>query len=399
MRRLATLLVVAMACVFLGTKLVPDPGYWVLMLRAAAEAGIVGGLADWFAVTAIFRQPMGLPIPHTAVIPRNKDRIGAGLAVFVEQHFAHPRLVAARVASIEPARRLGAWLSEGRNADDVARRLTAVLPQLLSKIREDDVRLLFMRALHDQLEGVELGPIIGRILQVLRDSDRHHEFFDEVLRLMRRTLADNADRIGRAVEERSSWWIPASVDRRMATSLTQALGELLAALEDRDHDVRRQFDAATTRLIDELQTTEIHRERLEEIRSGVLGNPTVQSYLASLWNEFRTMLINVAAHDESGLRRGLSAALRSLGRSILDDPTLQATIDRRIEAAARSVTAGWRKEIGAFIAEVVRGWEATTLSDRIEGSVGRDLQFIRINGTLVGAIIGCVLFVIVNLIG
>ena len=388
-----------MAVIFLLTKFVPEPGYWVLMLRAAAEAGIVGGLADWFAVTALFRQPLGLPIPHTAVIPRNKDRIGEGLAGFVQEHFLHPPLVAARVASIEPARRIGDWLAEDRNAEALARRLAAVLPFAIATLREDDIRVFFVRALHKQLSDIDLGPALGKSLQVLRDSDRHHEFFDHVVHILREYLVENEGRIHRAVGDRSNWWVPVAVDRRVAAALTQAIIEFLTELEDREHDLRRKFDAATEKLVHELQHTDIHRARLDEMKAGVLGNPKVQVYLSSLWHEMRDRLVASAGRDDSGLRRGLKTALQSLGQAILEDPKLQKVIDRRIEAAAGSIIAVWRKEIGTFIAEVVRGWEARTVSDRIEGAVGRDLQFIRINGTLVGAIIGSLIYVLVNLIG
>ena len=394
-RWVATLLLVLMAAIFLSTKMVEDPSFWILLIRAGAEAAMVGGLADWFAVTALFRRPLGLPIPHTAVIPANKDRIGAGLGIFVERNFLDPDLVTAKLRSLAPSQRLGAWLAKAENAEKLAERLAAAVPALVESLSDREVRGFLARALDRQLGSIDLSAFLGRGLEILRESDRHHDLFDQIVRSARQYLVDHQGRIYEAVEDRSRWWVPKGIDRRVAEALIGGTADLLEELLQRGHPVRRQFEGSLDRLTEELRTDPDRRAQVAALQAELLSNPRTQAYLGEVWGELRRIILrDAAAGRDSLLLKALAGGLQSLGQALAADREMQARVDRGIEDAAKSWVLPWRHEIGHFIAEVVKSWDGRTVADRVETAVGRDLQYIRINGTLVGGLVGIAIFLL-----
>lgn len=394
-RRSATLLLVAMAAVFVAASQVEEPGFWTLLVRAGCEAALVGGLADWFAVTALFRRPLGLPIPHTAVVIRNKDRIGQGLGAFVERHILDPVLIIGRLREAQIARRTGLWLSRRRNAARAADQIATLLPVVLGGIDDRQVRDFVRRMLSDHVvRKIDLASLLGTVLHLLRESGRHQDLFDHALVAARDYLMGNEHEIYQAVENRSNWWIPKQVDRRVAQAILRGIAELLDAMGHREHDVRRKFDSAVDGLIDDLRQSPELAARISALREQILGSPEMHAYLGSVWSEVRALAERDLGNPSSDFRRGLADMLRSLGSALARDRTTQDWIDQRIENVLQTVVSPFRMEIGRFIANVVRGWEAETIAARIEGAVGRDLQYIRINGTVVGGIVGCTLFLI-----
>jgi uncharacterized membrane-anchored protein YjiN (DUF445 family) len=382
------------AAVFVGVSQVEEPGFWLLLARAGSEAALVGGLADWFAVTALFRRPLGLPIPHTAVVTRAKDRIGQGLGAFVEQHILDPVLIIERLNKAQVARRAGLWLSRRRNAARSADRIVAALPVILNGISDRQVRDIFRQSLSRQMAKVDLAPLLGAVLRLLRESHRHQDLFDRVLVAARDYLLANEDRVYQAVENRSSWWIPARVDRKVAQAVLRGLTDHLTEMGHKDHEVRRKFDEAVEGLIEDLDHSPELAARVAAVRDQVLGSAEVQAYLESIWDHIKEAVAKGHADPAWPFRRSLAEMLRSLGLALARDPATQAWLDQRLETVVRASLEPFRIEIGRFIADVVRGWEAETITARIEGAVGRDLQYIRINGTVVGALVGCGLFLI-----
>lgn len=383
-----------MAVIFVGLSQVKDADFWILLARAGSEAALVGGLADWFAVTALFRRPLGLPIPHTAVVIRNKDRIGQGIGTFVEQHILDPALIIGRLRDAQAARRLGLWLSRPRNAAIAAERITSALPVLLNGLSDREVREFFREALSHQMGKVDLAPLLGAILRLLRESHRHQELFDLLLVGARDYLLANEEHVYQAVESRSSWWVPSRVDRKVAHAVLRGIADLLMEMGQRDHDVRRKFDEAVEHLTDELDHSPQIAARVSAIREQVLGSPEVQAYLGSIWDKIKATLAEGHSDPEWPFRQGLADMLQSLGVTLAKDSAMQTWLDQRLENLVRAGLSPFRMEIGRFIAGVVRGWEADTIASRIEGAVGRDLQYIRINGTVVGALVGCCLFLV-----
>ena len=392
-RVLATGLLVIAAAAFFATHLAPAPGFWTLLLRAGAEAAVVGGLADWFAVTALFRHPLGLPIPHTAIIPRSKDRIGEGLGDFVERNFLAPEIIAARLRGFETARRFGGWLAEPENAARAADQISAALPYVIGSLGDRQVQEFVARSFGDQLREMDLAPIVGRLITLFTASGQYDAVFDRTLDAAHRLLAGNADRIYSVVDERSRWWIPKAVNRRIATALIEGLEEILAELSLPNSEGRERFRRAMEDVAAGLVASPERQRRFNEIKNRLLEQPEVQAWLAGIWDELRGIFLDDLAAPRSRTREAIHTALLSLGQTLAADAQMQARLDATIEHAALAVVP-WRGQIGALIAEVVRGWDARTVTRRLELAIGSDLQYIRMNGTLVGACVGCVLYLI-----
>jgi uncharacterized membrane-anchored protein YjiN (DUF445 family) len=391
-RAVATALLVVMGVVYFAAVRTGLPGFWMDLLRAGTEAALVGGLADWFAVTALFRRPLGLPIPHTAVIPNSKDRIGLGLGGFIERHFLEPELVAARLRAMGLSRRLGAWLADRRNADLVGDRLVVIASFLLRSLDDQTLQRMMQVTLRRRLREVEPAPVLATLLAVLRRNGAHHQFLDHLLKAVRAYIALHEHQILAIVEERSRWWVPRRVDRKVAQEITEGLIAYLDDLGQRDHDARATFDAAVDKLVHDLTHDAAMRARVNAMRDRFLGAPEVNRYFEVLGQDLRSLLERQLAEPGSKLRQALSGILRALGAAIMEDPALQARMDRRLDEGIQTLIVPWRKEIGRFVADVVKSWETATIVDRVELAVGKDLQYIRLNGTLVGAAVGCAIF-------
>ncbi len=397
-RTYATALLVAMGIGYLVALRSGLAGFWIDLFRAGTEAALVGGLADWFAVTALFRRPLGLPIPHTAVIPNSKDRIGSGLGSFIERHFLEPELVAARLRAMGVSRRLGAWLADRRNADLVSDRLVVIGAFVFRSLNDQKLQRLIQMMLRRQLREVELAPALATLLAVLRQNGTHQQLFDYVVTAVRDYISAHEDQVLKVVAERSRWWVPRRIDQKVAKEIAEGLIAYLDDLKNRSHEARESFDAAIEGFIADLRQEPAYRVKINEMRDRILAAPQVNAYLATLWQGLRGRIEDELAQPDSRFHQALSGVLRSIGTAIAEDPDVQARMDRRVEEVVMTLIVPWRKEIGHFVADVVRSWETSTIVDRVELAVGKDLQYIRVNGTLVGAAVGCTLFAISELI-
>ena len=383
-----------MAGIFVYTTLITQPGFLTLLVRATAEAALVGGLADWFAVTALFRRPLGLPIPHTAILPRNKDRIGEGLAVFIERNFLTPDIVRAKLRSIDPARVLAEWLAVPTNANAVARRLVRMLPYLIRALDDQDFRLFVGESLGQHLAEIELAPLLGRGITVLSANGFHEILLDRVVDFCRQFLEQREDQLYEAAEaQRRRWWIPKAVNRQIAKAIIGGLKELLAKLREPGTQPRRNLLDGIERLAGQLTTSPAHRARVEEAKLRLLEDAQVRAWLGSVWGEVRQALLADLASPQSRTDRALGAAILSLGSHLLDDAAMRKRINRSIEAILLELVP-WRTGLGQFITGVVKQWDVSSFTNRLELVVGRDLQYIRITGTLVGGLVGCVLYLL-----
>ncbi|HXQ52298.1 MAG TPA: DUF445 domain-containing protein [Stellaceae bacterium] len=392
-RALATGLLVAAAAVFLGTSALGAAGFWVGLVRAGAEAALVGGLADWFAVTALFRHPFGLPMPRTAIIPNHKDRIGAGLGLFVERNFLAPDILAAKLAALAPVRHASLWLAAPEHARAVATRLAAALPPLLRSLEDRELRTFILRTFHDQLRELELAPALGRIVALLTRSGQYDALFDRALDAAHDALARNADRLYAMVAERSRWWVPRAIDRRIAETIIGGIEDILAELRKPDSEARAQFRAGVETMAAQLVASPSWRQRVAEIKDRLLEQNEVQAWLGGVWDELRGIVLEDLEAPSSRTREALAQGLLSLGRTLAADAEMQRRLHGGLEHLVLAVVP-WRGQIAALIAEVVRSWDADTVTERLELALGSDLQYIRMSGTLVGASVGCVLFLI-----
>jgi uncharacterized membrane-anchored protein YjiN (DUF445 family) len=395
---LATGLLLVAAALFFATQAIAARNFWLALLHAGAEAAVVGGLADWFAVTALFRHPLGLPIPRTAIVPKSKDRIGAGLGQFVERNFLTSEILAAKIAALAPARRLASWLASPENAGLLSSKITAALPYALRSLEDAEIRNFVARSFHDQLRDADLAPALGKAIALLTRSEQFDLLFDRGLDAASNILARNADWLYRRVAERSTWWIPKAIDRHIAEKIVTGIAQILAELKSPESASRAQLRAA----IEERATLLVHspsaHQRFDEMKQRFIEHPQMQAWLAAIWDELRRIVSDDLAAPQSRTEAGLATALLSLGRNLASDEAMQRRIDAGIEHLTLAVIP-WRGEISGLIAEVVREWDARSFAARIELAIGSDLQYIRMTGTLVGACVGCLLFLTTHLLG
>jgi uncharacterized membrane-anchored protein YjiN (DUF445 family) len=397
-RILATSMLAGMGVVFVATRLVPEPGFVTLLIQSAAEAGVVGGLADWFAITALFRHPLGLPIPHTAIIPNNKDRIGRTLGHFVERNFLAPEVLLTKLKQMQLGQRLAAWLAAPATAPLIARSITAMLPYLIRSLRNRDLGEFLQRTLGEQLRQADFAPMIGHGIRILTASGEADVLFERAIEIATRWFAKNRGQIDILVRERSRWWIPKAIDRRIAAALVNGIMELLGGLRKPNSEARAKFRDALAGMVNELLNSPKQRERINAAMQRLLAHSEAQAWLGSVWNEICQMALDDLAQPSSRLRLALEKPISIVAQALATDDVMQRHIDEVVEHLAQSLIA-WRGEIGSFIAEVVRSWDTRTLSDRLELVVGSDLQYIRMNGTIVGACAGCLIFTIARLFG
>jgi uncharacterized membrane-anchored protein YjiN (DUF445 family) len=390
-RAVATGLLLAMVLAF-GVSLLLDGNLFaVRLLRAAAEAGIVGSMADWFAVTALFRHPLGLPIPHTAILARNKDRFGRTLGDFVEQNFLTPEVLPAKLRQGDFVRRFAAWLARPQTAGLIAGQVSAALPQLLRALDVRELRNFLARTLGEQIRGVDLAPVLGRAAQVLTATGEADVLLSRIADFAITWLNQNRGTLDDIVLRRSRWWIPKAINLQIARSIVEGATELLEGLRRPGSETRAKFRTALAATIGELVNSPQQRERINALKEELLADPVVRGWTAAVWQQLSDALLADLAAPESRIRAALEASIASIGRALEQDAAMQARLADLLDSAAIQLIAR-RSEIGGFIAEVIAAWDARTVSDRVELMIGSDLQYIRMNGTVVGAGVGCLLF-------
>ncbi|MEW5728665.1 MAG: DUF445 domain-containing protein [Pseudomonadota bacterium] len=399
MRWIATGLLVLMLAVFVATGQLVDRWPWLAYARAFAEAAMVGAVADWFAVVALFRRPFGLPIPHTAIIPRNKQRIGDSLGAFICNNFLAPDVVSAKLDSLDPAGRLARWLARPENAARAARRASGVVPPLLEALEDDRVRGFLHGAVRRGLAAVDAAPLASRVLAVLVAHGHHQALFDRLIVAGEGFLARNEGLIRARVADRSWRWLPRWVDEKLADKVVFGLADTLRELHDPGHPWRRDFQVAAESWVARLAEDPDWRARGEAIKAEVMDNPALEGYLDSLWEEIKRRLRSDAAQDQGVLQGGLERALLALGERLEADPAMRAVANRWLRVAVQRHVIPHRGEIGGFIAGVVARWDTTTLVGKLELQVGKDLQYIRINGTIVGGLVGLLIYVVGGWLG
>ncbi|AXG78049.1 DUF445 domain-containing protein [Streptomyces paludis] len=375
-------------------------GSWAGYVAAAAEAGMVGALADWFAVTALFRRPLGLPIPHTAIIANKKDQLGASLGAFVGENFLSADVVRSRLRALGIGRRLGTWLAEPAHADRVTAELSTALRGALTVLRDSDVQAVVGEAITRRADAVEIAPGIGKTLDKVVADGAHHRAVDLICVRAHDWLVEHGDSVMDAVQGGAPGWTPRFVDRRIGDRVYKELLRFITEMRDMpSHPARGAIDRFLRDFATDLQSDTDTRARVERLKSELLARPEVQDIIASAWSSVRAMIMSAAEDDRSELRLRARASLLSLGARLSTDERLQGKLDGWIEEAAAYVVATYRGEITSLISDTVAGWDAADTSKKIEAHIGRDLQFIRINGTVVGALAGLLIYTVSHALG
>jgi uncharacterized membrane-anchored protein YjiN (DUF445 family) len=400
MKRRATGLLVLMGLVFVAAWLL-EPGYpWLGYVRATAEAGMVGGVADWFAITALFRRPLNLPIPHTAIIPQRKDRIGRSLGNFVQNNFLSPEVLGGKLRAAALSRRAAEWLRDPEHARLVVRQAAGAVRSATAVVRDDDVHAFLERSVIEPLKQRPIAPVLASGLTLLTANDRHQQLLDRVVHGLARLLAENEELIRDRVREESPWWVPEFVDDKLHDRIVDGIARTLYSVsEDPSHPLRRQLDDLLTNWIEQLRESPEMMARAESLKQQVLDNPTSDRLTESLWRELKQVLDRQVDAAEHGIPGGLERGLSALAEAALEDEALLAKIDEWIIAAVLRIVEQHRHEVGHLIAGTVSAWDPDETSRRIELQIGRDLQFVRINGTLVGGLVGLVLYAITQMVG
>src|ERR671919_1684430 len=391
-RRRATGLLVAATLGFIALQLWGGDGTTFGYVEAGVEAAMVGALADWFAVTALFRHPLGLPIPHTAIIPTRKDQFGETLGDFVQTSFLTPEAIVERVHAARVVPRMATWLAQPPNAERLARHLADASVTVADLLRDDEVHRALEDAARHRIETTPLAPVAGRMLKLLTQDGRHQEVFDVMLRSLDRFLRDNEPSLRARFADEAPWWLPGAVEDRIFERLLDGAANLLHQVaEDPEHELRRDVDARVLRLVDELQSSPEMRARGEELKAELLSQPELREWVARVWSDVKTGLREQADDPRSELRRRLADAIAALGIRLRDEPPLAARAEHAIETGVRYVADQFSDEIGGIVSGAVARWDGRETADRLELLLGPDLQFIRINGTVVGGLAGALL--------
>ncbi|MFD9000572.1 DUF445 domain-containing protein [Streptomyces sp. NPDC059582] len=375
-------------------------GTWTSYVAAAAEAGMVGALADWFAVTALFRHPLGLPIPHTAIIPNKKDQLGVSLGEFVGENFLSEDVVRQRLRAVGIGSRLGTWLAEPEHADRVTAELATALRGALTVLRDSDVQAVVGEAITRRADAQEIAPGIGKMLERVVADGGHRRAVDLVVARAHDWLVLHSDSVMDAVQGGAPGWTPRFVDKKVGERVYRELLRFCAEMRDMpSHPARGALDRFLTDFASDLQSDTDTRARIERLKGEVLGRGEVQDLIASAWTAVRSMIVSAAEDERSELRLRVRASLLSLGARMATEPKVQDKVDRWVEGAAVHVVTTYRGEITSLITDTVASWDAGHTTRKIEAHIGRDLQFIRINGTVVGSLAGLLIYVVSRALG
>ena len=394
MRFLATALLALMFTVFVATLMLKWPWPGLAYIRAFAEAGMIGACADWFAVVALFRHPLGLPIPHTAIVPRNKERIGGAIGRFVSRNFLTPKVLTAKIREVDMAGWAARWLLSPGNAHRIAHRITVSLPPIMRALPRDELNALLAGAVRHGIETVPAAPLASKIVSALWAQGELQVLMDRGITRAEQELTVNRSWIKEKVSQKSSRFIPKWVDGIVADKIVSGLTKFIGELRSPEHPWRTEVATATEKLINDLAVNPDLYERGEELKAKMLENPYLLQQLGELWNEIETRIEMGAESTVAPISDRIMHITVALGRRLEADPELRAVVNRWLGVTALRVIAPRRAEIGAFITQVVEKWDTATLVNRIELQVGRDLQYIRINGTLVGGLVGLIIFTV-----
>ena len=391
MRRTATCLLAFMIALLLACVAWQPEHSWLAWPRAFAEAGTVGAIADWYAVVALFRHPLGLRIPHTAIIAQNQQRIAESLGNFVEENFLTPELIVGRLSGYDAAQALGRWLTQPANSRGVADTVAHAATELLEGIDEADLQWLFDHLVIPQLRRLDVSRVAGDVLKVLTEGERHQPWLVHGLEVLEKWLTANVDMIKAKFSE-ASRYTPAPLDAYIVRKFIEGIISLLHEVAaSPDHELRRQFDESLQALIVRLQTSRVHRRLGKSLMRDCIRYFRHADYYGVLLERLRMRVIADLGHEQSALRDALTSMLASLGKRISREPAIRHKLNAWWLALVRELVVRYGRQFSALITEVVKGWNANEVSQKIEAEIGRDLQFVRINGTFVGGMVGVLL--------
>ena len=399
MKRRATGLLAIALLVFIAASLLEPQYAWLGYVRATAEASLVGGLADWFAVTALFRHPLGIPIPHTAIVATRKERIGQILGNFVQNHFLSRDVIAANLRRVHPAERAAQWLSDRDHAKQVSRQFASGLVKTLDSLPPNELQDLVSQVVRNRVRTFRVAPALGKTLALALADNRQEELLNATVKLAADAVRNNRELIRDRVKAETPWWVPPVLDDKIYQKIIAAVERLLHDMvNDPRHPLRASFDKAIHDFIDRLQHSPDVIARAEALKEEWLMGASTDDMARKLWEGIRQSVINYSEGDGGVSPNPLDSGLSEFGTALLSNPTLLADLDEMLIDLTANVVEKYRFEIGDLIAKTVAGWDPEATSRRFELAVGRDLQFVRINGTLVGGLVGLAIYTLTHLL-
>ncbi|MBV8634550.1 MAG: DUF445 family protein [Burkholderiaceae bacterium] len=399
MRRWAGALLAFMTVLFIASSIGVAHMPWLAYVRAFAEASMVGACADWFAVVALFRHPLGIPIPHTAVLPRNKDKIGENFGRFVSNNFLAPREVEDKLDRLDLTGWAADWLANPENAELIADNVNALLPSLVDILTQEQLRQMGSSLIRKGIDSIEVAPLLSRTVSVALAHGYEEQLFDRTIAFAVDFLKSHREDIRQRLQRSSKPWVPSWVDARVADGYMDEIDQALQAAEAPDHPWRADFRDLLREVATQLGTDAGLTERLEVVKSEVLSRSVVEDYLAWMAGELETLARQEMQSADGALRRTAAHALTGLGNWLKSDQETREQVNKWIRDIVRETLLPRRAYVGEFVAEVVARWDATTFVERLEVHVGRDLQYIRINGTLIGGLVGLLIYCVERVLG
>ncbi|MGA9278747.1 DUF445 domain-containing protein [Ilumatobacter sp.] len=399
MKLVATSMFVLAAIVFVVASIPDEEAGWVGYVRAFAEAAMVGALADWFAVTALFRHPLRIPIPHTAIIPKRKDEIGRSLGGFVESNFLTVEVIDERLRDAHVGERIGQWLADPAHAERTGDALADVVRGGLEVLDDEEIQSGLERVVRSRIEATEVAPLFGRVIELSMEGGHHQRLLDAALVGLGGFLDDNRGTFRERLYQESPWWVPEGIDDRVFDKIYDVVGRFLADVEASPHHaVRANVDRRAADFARRLREDPELRRKGEELKHELLDHPEVRTWIDSLWTETKSSLLVAIDDPTSELRRRTAANAQRLGARLATEPDLQRKVDEWIAAALAHLVTNYRTEVSDLIASTVEKWDADATAEKLELQVGRDLQFIRINGTVVGGLAGLAIHAVSQLL-
>ena len=401
MKRNASGLLVVVTLAWLALVVLTDDTGLAGYAVATAEAAMVGGLADWFAVTAIFRHPLNIPIPHTAVVASRKDQFGVTLGTFIQENFLSSEVVGARLAELDVSARAGRWLADPDNAATAARHAAELVDRLAQRTTDDDIISWAEGNIRARVEATSAAPLVARTLRLLTTRGHHEELLDELLALLDGFLVANRARLADAFTAESPWWLPEPLDDALFARLFDGIRNLLsdAATPGGPGGLREEIHAGIERLVESLETDPELAERADEVKMELLDNRELRRWVGAMWVEVKDRLRAQALDDSSQLRARLTEVITEWGTRLVEEESLRRSVNAFVQRAGAGAVEQFSPEISGLVSTTVSRWNSEETADRLELLLGRDLQFIRINGTVVGGIAGLVIHTIADLAG
>jgi uncharacterized membrane-anchored protein YjiN (DUF445 family) len=398
MTRVATGLLVLSTLVLIIAHWLQPRYPWLAYVVATAEAAMVGGLADWFAVTALFRHPLGIPVPHTAIIPARKNQVGRSLGGFVQRHFLSPEVVSAKLRTAGVAAYLLDWVAEPDNAKMIAHKAATGLATGIRANEQTEIQQAIANSLARKVERTPVAPLLASALTLVTTDNRHQELFDEVIHLLARTLSKNRDFIRERIDKETPWWMPEQIDEKIAAKIVKGIDRTLQDIRDNpEHPMRERFDNALHEFIERLRMSPHVIERAEQMKRDVLNAEAVHSFASTLWEDLCAAIVRTAENPDARSIDSIARGIVSVAEGVRRDDDLVAKIDGWVIETACYLVEKYRGDVAGIISETVDSWDPDVTSERIELAVGPDLQYIRINGTLVGGLAGLIIYTLLQI--